>query len=107
MGKYAGNIGYGINSETVPGVWSETIVEKRVYGEVFKNVRRLENGEGLNNDIVTSMQISFISNPYSQVNFHLIKYAWYLGTRWKIIDASVEYPRIILTLGGVYNAKQT
>lgn len=103
MGKYYGKIGYGITEEKTPGVWSETIDEKTVYGEVFKNTRRLEKGEGLNDNINASMQISFLADPYAQTNFHLIKYAWYMGSRWKVTSVTEEYPRLSLVLGGVYN----
>lgn len=103
MGKYYGKIGYGITEETSPGVWTEVITEREVYGDIFKNSSRLEKGEGLNDNINVSMQISFLADPYARMNFHLIKYAWYMGSKWKVTTVTEEYPRLSLVLGGVYN----
>lgn len=103
MGKYYGKIGYGITVETTPGVWETTIVERSVFGDVFKNARRLDNSEHLNDNISISNKISFLADPYALQNFHLIKYASYLGTLWKVTTVEEEFPRLVLTLGGVYN----
>lgn len=103
MGRYYGAIGYGETVETSPGIWKNVITERIVYGDVIKNTRRLENSENLNDNISVSIKISFLADPYARHNFHLIKYAEYMGTSWKVTTVDEEYPRLILTLGGVYN----
>jgi len=103
MGKYCGTIGYGITSETAPGVWEATIVERTIFGDSFKNTSSRESSENLNDDIRLSTKISFLADPYALQNFHLIKFVSYLGSLWKIKSVDEDYPRLILTLGGVYN----
>lgn len=103
MGKYYGKIGYGITSETVPGVWTNDITERTVYGDILKNSKRQENTEHLNDNLSVSIKISFLSDPFALKNFHLIKYATYLGVPWKVTLVEEEFPRLILTLGGKYN----
>ena len=103
MGKYCGVIGYGVSLETKPGVWKNEITERTICGDVIKNSRRLDANENLNDNIVVSNRISFLADPYACQNFHLIKYVSYMGTLWKVTTVEEEYPRLILTLGGVYN----
>ncbi len=103
MGKYYGKVGFGITEKTAPGVWEVQIIEREVYGDFYKNTSRNEKGEGLNDNINVAIQVSFIADPYAFQNFHLIKYATYMGTKWKVATVTTEFPRLILSLGGVYN----
>lgn len=103
MGKYYGKIGYGVTKETSPGVWTKEITERSVYGEMYKNTRRFDTTEHLNDSLSLSNKISFLADPYARQNFHLIVYASYMGTLWKVVSVEEEYPRLVLTLGGVYN----
>lgn len=108
MAKFCGVIGYGSTTKTSPGVFKELIVEKTVYGDLIKNSRRLITSEKINDDVSVNNQISIIADPYAKQNFHSIKYVKFLGTawKWKVIDVEVQYPRLILTLGGEYNGQQ-
>lgn len=107
MAKWAGKVGFEITMETEPGVWEETIVERRYYGDANRTTRRLESSGGVNDNINISNEISFVADPYANQNFHTIRYAEYMGTKWKVSNIDVQYPRLILTLGGVYNGEQT
>lgn len=104
MAKWCGQIGFSIQQETVAGVWTELIEERKYKGELIRNSRRLQNGVNINDDINISNQISIKFDPYAKKNFHNIKYAIFMGTKWKITDIEVQYPNLLLTLGGVYNA---
>lgn len=105
MAKWYGEIGYGETVETAPSVWTEKIVKKmQYYGDVISNNRRLQTGDKVNDDITITNQISILADPYACENFHAMRYATYMGTKWKITSVDMEFPRLILTLGGVYNA---
>lgn len=106
MGKYCGAIGYGVNTEIRPGVWASDPVERTVYGDIFKDTSLNKKGEGLNDDISLNMKVSFIADPYALNNYSLIKYATHLGAKWKVKSIEVQFPRLVLTLGGGYNAQQ-
>lgn len=107
MAKFSGKIGYGITSENPkqPGVWIEKFIEKPVYGDVKKLSRRFESSNNANGEIKMSTTLSIIADPFAIANFQYIKYVMYLGTKWTISDADVSYPRLNLTLGGVYNGE--
>lgn len=107
MAKWFGKIGYAETVETEPGIWEEKIVEHAYYGEMTKNYRRLQNSSEINDSINISNQISIIADPFAMNNFHTMCYAVYMGVKWKISDVEVQYPRLQLTLGGVYNGEQT
>jgi hypothetical protein len=103
MAKYYGVIGYAETIETRPGVWEEKITERSYYGDIIKNNRNLQNSEYLNDNINVSNQISIVADPYAIANFHAIRYAEFMGAKWKVPSVDVQTPRLLLTLGGLYN----
>jgi hypothetical protein len=107
MARYYDAIGFGVTGETTPGIWEDKITERCYFGEVLKNTRSLQETGKVNDDIEVSNRISIIADPYANENFHAIRYAKFMGTKWKVtqVDAST-CPRLILSLGGVYNGKQ-
>lgn len=106
MAKFYGVIGYAVTKETAPGVWTEEIAEQSYYGDLTRNMRRLQDSGDLNDDINVANEISIVADPYANANFHSMRYVAFMGTKWKISKVEVQYPRLILTLGGVYNGKQ-
>lgn len=105
MAKFYGKIGYASTVETKPGVYEEQIVERSYYGDLIRNTRRLQSADQVNDDINISNEISIVADPYATNNFHTMRYAVFMGTKWKISNVEVLYPRLILTLGGVYNGQ--
>lgn len=106
MAKYFGKIGYAEQVETAPGVWEEQITERQYYGDVVRNIRKLESSGDINDNINVSMEISIVSDPYAIQNFHAMRYVEFMGSLWKITSVEVNYPRLILSIGGVYNGQQ-
>lgn len=106
MAKFYGVIGYAVTKETAPGVWTEEITEQSYYGDLTRNMRRLQDSGVLNDDINVANEISIVADPYANANFHSMRYVAFMGAKWKISKVEVQYPRLILTLGGVYNGKQ-
>lgn len=105
MAKWFGTIGYAEQVETKPGVWKDTITEREYFGDVIRNTRRLQTTDQLNDNIDISNEISIVSDPYANENFHSMRYATYMGTKWKITSVEVQYPRLILSLGGLFNGE--
>lgn len=104
MAIWYGMIGYGETVETEPSVYSDTIVEKPYYGMITRDTRRFQSSDKVNDDLVISNQLSIISDPYAMENFQNMRYATYMGTKWKITEVEVQYPRLIISLGSEYNA---
>lgn len=103
MAKYYGAIGYAETVETKPGVWKEQITERMYSGDLLRNTSRFQSADKLNDDVNISNELSIVADPYANQNFHLMRYAEFMGTKWKITDIEVQYPRLRLTLGGEYN----
>ncbi len=105
--KYYGNIGFAVSEEKMvdgqhTGVWEQRITVKKYYGELSKPVNKWQNGSGANQDASFSSQLSIVSDPFAIENFHSIKYAEFLGVKWKVTAVEIMRPRLLLTLGGEY-----
>lgn len=107
MAKFYGTIGYIETKETAPGVWTEVPTERQYYGDVLQNSRRWKPGSELNDDLDINNRISIVSDPYAMNNFHSLRYIEWMNTLWKVTNVEVQFPRLILTIGGVYNGEQT
>lgn len=106
MAKFYGNIGYAATVETTPGVWEEQITERTYFGDLLRNNRKLQTANQLNDDINVANEISIVADPFANENFHSMRYVEFMGTKWKITNVEVRFPRLILTVGGVYNGEQ-
>lgn len=103
MAKWYGIVGYAQTVETAPDVWEEQMTERPYFGDVIKNTRRLQSGDRLNDSVVVSNEISILSDPFANENFHSIRYVTFMGAKWKVSNVEVQYPRLILSVGEVYN----
>lgn len=93
-------------SEMQPGVWVKELTEKNYYGEIIKNLASLQNESELNPTMLINNQISIISDPYARENFTKIIYLTFMGSKWKPASIEVQYPRLVITLGGLYNEQE-
>ena len=112
MAKFYGEVGYLITEERFEdgigtGEWEEHIVKHNYYGEPLNTYSRWQPGEGINDNINVSDRISIVADPFAFENFMHIKYVEYYGAKWKVEKIEVQRPRLILTLGGLYNEKET
>jgi hypothetical protein len=103
MARFYGKVGYAETSETRPGIFQETVTERVYYGNVERNISKWSSSGNLNDDTTVSNKISVVADPYAYQNFPHIKYVEWMGTLWKVSEIEVERPRLILTIGGVYN----
>lgn len=106
--KYHGIIGYDLTIEDPeePGVWRPSIVEKVATGDVQNMSTRWQSANNSTNDnIVLSKTISIMMDPFVSEHFSKIKYAEYMGEKWRVETVTPNYPRITLNLGGVYNGE--
>jgi len=104
MAKFYGPIGYAESTEKSPGVYVDEIVERNCTGNLLSNTSRwTDSSESTNDDLNINNRISILADPYAYKNFHSMKYVEFMGTKWKISSVEVQYPRLILAIGGVYN----
>lgn len=103
MAKYYGAVGYAENVEIRKGVFEEKITERKYHGNVERNTRRWENSGNLHDDLNVNNTISIIADAYANQHFFAIRYVRWMGGLWKVTNVEVRRPRLILTIGGVYN----
>ena len=103
MARFAGYIGYGTQTLTAPGVWEDTIVRRKYYGDILRVARSLSSPEKVLSDISVSNQISIVADAYANGHIFDMRFVEWAGARWVITNVDVQRPRLILTIGGVYN----
>ena len=106
MAKFYGAVGYAEQVETAPLVWEEQITERYYYGDVIKNTKRFEKGEHLNDNLNVNNTISILADAYAEQHFFAIRYVSWMGAKWKVTTVDVQRPRLVLSLGGVYNGPE-
>lgn len=80
------------------------IVERKYFGDIISHTRRWDNGSDTNDDLsMSNNKISILADDYANEHYFAIKYVVLMGARWKVANADPQRPRIILSLGGVYN----
>ena len=105
MRRFSGKIGYGESQESPDdsGIWVDQITEYPYYGDVIRNTRKLDNSEQLNDNIAVGNSISVVADEYATEHFFAIRYVMWQGTAWTVDTVEVQHPRLILSLGKVYN----
>ena len=103
MAKFHGAIGYVRTEETSPDVYSEVITEKNYFGDVIRDVKRLEEGDRFNDNVTIANRFSVIGDSFAYDNIGAIRYIKWGGVAWKVSSVEIQRPRLILTVGGVYN----
>lgn len=103
MARFYSPIGYAELKETVPGVWEEVIVEHNYYGDVIRDQIRIRDTVNVNADIIVDNKFSIVADEFAYTNFHSMRYIQWMGAKWKIASVEVQRPRLLLTLGGLFN----
>lgn len=104
MARWFGNVGYVNTVENTPGVWiSEETVHEYCGDVIRNNTRWTGNSESTNDNLTVNVQISIVADPFAIDNFYSMKWIEYLGAKWKITNVEPQFPRLLLTLGGVWN----
>lgn len=85
------------------GIWKEVNTPRKYIGDMTQNHMRPVNSGNLNKNIKIQNQISIVADPIARENFHAMRYVEFMGTKWTIDSVDVQYPRLILTMGEVYN----
>lgn len=105
MSKFYGKVGYVITEETESTIWTPVVKERSYYGDLVRNSRKWQTGESVNDDVNVNNEISIVADKFAYDKFAFIRYVEYGGIRWNVTAVELQRPRIILTVGGVYNGE--
>ena len=104
MNRWYGKIGFGETVEVRKGVWKPQMVERKYYGEIVEYRKRLlAQSNSTNDNLTIDAQISVMADEYISSNCSTICYVEFMGALWKVTNITPAPPRLILTLGGVYD----
>lgn len=105
MARFFGRVGYGtsLEDDDESGVWTDTIIEHSYYGDVIRNMRNLQQKDKVNFDLSVQNIISIVADAYANEHFFAIRYVEWVGVLWTVTNVEVQSPRLLLTLGEVYN----
>lgn len=104
MAKWHGTVGYIKQERVSPGVFDSIPIERKYYGNIIRNSRGWSNpSEGTNDNLTLNNQISIIADSFAIDNSGYMKYVEIMGAKWKITNIEIQHPRLILTIGGLYN----
>lgn len=103
--KYRGKIGYIETVNIGNGVWRPETTERIYRGDILRNTKRNEAGESVNNDVKINNLLSIIADDYAYSHIYALSYAEWMGHRWNVSNIEIQRPRLILTLGGLYNGE--
>jgi hypothetical protein len=107
MARFHGTVGFLRTEETDPdnhpGVCTEVLRERPYYGDVLSNSRRWDQNGNFNDNLTINNRISIVADTFARSNLGAMKFVRWLGDTWKVTNAEIQYPRIILTIGGQYH----
>lgn len=103
MAKFHGVLGFVRTEETKPGVWQEVVHEREAVGDYVQNYQRWTTTNNVNDDLVLSNQVSILADDYVMYNASYLRWIEFKGQKWKVVGLDQRFPRLILTIGGVYN----
>lgn len=104
MTRWFGKVGYSETVETVPGKWTPQDTVREYYGDIKRNTTRWAgDSNSTNDDLTVNTQISIVADPFAIDKFYSMKWIEFMGAKWKITNVDPQPPRLILTLGGVWN----
>lgn len=106
MAKFYGQIGYSDYQETQPGIFEPVITERNYSGDILRNSRRLQSTEHANDNVNISNEFSIVADQYAYTHIYNMVYLKYNGVCWKVSDVEVQHPRLLLTIGGIYNENE-
>lgn len=105
--RFSGTVGYATSTETAPGVWSDTITERSYFGDVVRNARRLDpptmTPPTVNSDLTLENSFSILADAWAYENYMTMRYVKWEGSYWRIANVEVSRPRLILTIGGIWD----
>ncbi len=103
MAKFYGVIGFEDSRETRPGVFEPTVTKRSYSGDVLRSSKRNEGAEQINDNVSISNQFSIVADKYAYNHIYGMRYIEYMGAKWKISDVEIQHPRLIISVGGIYN----
>lgn len=103
MARFYGRVGFGHAVEVRPGVIEDVITERKLYGDVLRPGRSFDEDGQVNRNTQMTNRISVLADDYAAENVYAIRFVEWKGVLWYVTKVDEERPRLIFSLGEVYN----
>lgn len=107
--KFSGKAGFRIDDmEVEPGVYEPQVVVKTIKGAVIVDRYQHQNSDKSTIDNVRiTNQLSIVANQFLNKHIANLIYVEFQGVKWKVESFDIRPPRVVVSLGGVYNEQST
>lgn len=105
MAKFYGSIGFSRTVETAPSVYEEQTSERKYFGDIQADFFKIKNGKNLNDEIDINNKLSIVADSFAINHYGAMRYVKWHNEAWEISSVEVSWPRLILSIGGLYNGK--
>lgn len=109
MAKFRGTIGFVIDDvEVSPGIYKTEIIERTYTGDIYRDSKRMTDSSSTTNQSVSlSISFNFLTDNFAIDYLYAMSYLIFRGKKWSISTLELKYPRMEITLGGLYNENTT
>ena len=104
--KYYDDVTFVLQQEDpqAPGVWKEYKIVKPYMGDWKRVESRWNPGSNVIDDKRVNNQLEIISDPFAVTNFTHIRCVKWMGHESAVTTVTLRPPRIVMEIGGLYNA---
>lgn len=105
MARFSGLVGFVHSTRVRAGVTQDVVTEKGPYfGDVKRKSMTMTQGDAVNTELRTTNTVEIMADDqYVSENIFAIRFVVQAGVAWQVVEATVERPRLLLRLGGVYH----
>lgn len=103
MARFSGVVGYESDPIIVDGIATTEYTEHVMRGDVLNYTQQIDPSQTAYDDLSLSNKISVVGDKWAFSNCARIRYVVFENQKWKVTSITVARPRIILTLGGIWN----
>lgn len=96
-------IGFVKTIEIEPGVWENQSYERSYVCRVLSNSYKWSREEKITEDLSLSNRFSVVCDATLQKDCGYMKYIVYLGNKWTVNTIKMNFPRLEISVGGLYN----
>lgn len=102
--RWFGKIGFGTEVDKGYGNVEKEPIEKQYYGELTRSSQKNQYGQSSTNaEITLNNELQIVADKWALTHIHDMIYAEIAGAKWNILSVEEHYPRLYLSIGGVYH----
>lgn len=105
--KFFGKVGFWEGDvEVSTDIYKPNIIERSYTGDINRDNRKFQSSDSQNGNFTINNQISILGDLYAHKNWPSIRYVVWKGVKWQVKNVEVNYPRLVLEIGDVYNENE-